>query len=687
MFTSTDDAVDPTRQFFGRRRDIQGIRALAVLLVLAYHADIPGFSGGYIGVDIFFVISGFLITNLLVREFDMNGKVSLTNFYARRIRRLLPASLVAVVGTLVMSRIWLEPLRLGDLTQDARAAALFVTNLVFASRESDYLQSALPPSPLQHYWSLGVEEQFYIFFPLIVMLLLKMHRGSKLLLKIGLALITFVSLVLCIALTSELPSATFYLLPFRAWELGAGALLTLVYTQVQRINSTLREILGWLAVGLVLVANFLYDSKTVFPGYAAVLLVVATLMMIASDDNSKFGPSRVFEFRILQWVGSRSYSLYLWHWPILIVAKAANKTNLSAVQVALCLFATFIFAELSFQFVEQPIHRVPNFLRSSRRTMGFGVVLIVVGLAASLITAPTSAKETEIAQDQSPESSNSVTTTTVFQYSDDQLKEFLNRASEIASLPPDLEPTLVELDADEPEIYTNGCHDHDLDEPPQCIFGNPNSATSIALVGDSHAAQWFEPLRRIAEQRDFKLQTFTRSGCTPLGLETGVFEKCKVWQQNVLKQLSNEKFSLVIISGFTNREELADESPDGLLKNLGELHAAITANGQEVIYLADTSMPQLHVPICLSANANSVQNCTFLREVAFNAQTYDALKGVWSSESSRFVDLADWFCTSQICPVVIGNMVVYRDISHISSVYALALTNVLQREIDYSLTS
>ena len=686
MFTSTDDAVDPTRQFFRRRRDIQGIRALAVLLVLAYHAEIPGFSGGYIGVDIFFVISGFLITNLLVREFDLNGKISLTDFYARRVRRLLPASLVAVVGTLVMSRIWLEPLRLGDLTQDARAAALFVTNLLFASRESDYLQSALPPSPLQHYWSLGVEEQFYIFFPLIVMLLLKIQR-NKVMLKLGLALITAISLVLCVALTSKMPSATFYLLPFRAWELGAGALLTLVFAQVQRINSVLRESLGWLAVVLILVANFLYDSRTLFPGYAAILPVVATLMIIASDDNSRFGPSRVFEIRILQWVGSRSYSLYLWHWPILIVAKAANKTDLSAIQVALCLFATFIFAELSFQFVEQPIHRVPNFLRSAKRSLSFGVVLIVIGLAASLITTPTNAKESKAAQSQSPESSNSVTATTIFQYSDEQLKDFLNRANEIASLPLDLEQTLVELDADEPEIYKIGCHDHDLDAPPQCIFGNPNSATSIALFGDSHAAQWFEPLRRIAEQRGFKLQTFTRSGCTPLGLDNGVFEKCKVWQQNALQLISDKKFSLVIISGFTNPEDLADESPDGLLNNLNDLQAAITANGQEVLYLADTPVPQHHVPICLSGNPNSVQNCTFLREVAFNPQTYEVLKGVWSSETSRFVDLTDWFCTAQICPVVIGKMVVYRDISHISSAYAFALTNVLQREIDFSLNN
>ncbi|MFZ9803557.1 MAG: acyltransferase family protein, partial [Ilumatobacteraceae bacterium] len=160
MFNPSGENADPTSQFFRRRRDIQGIRAIAVLLVLAYHAKVPGFSGGYIGVDVFFVVSGFLITSLLVREFDTTNKISLTNFYARRVRRLLPASLVVVIGTLVISKIWLEPLRLNDLTQDARAAALFATNIVFAVRESDYLQSALPPSPLQHYWSLGVEEQF-----------------------------------------------------------------------------------------------------------------------------------------------------------------------------------------------------------------------------------------------------------------------------------------------------------------------------------------------------------------------------------------------------------------------------------------------------------------------------------------------------------------------------------------------
>jgi len=686
MFNPGDENADPTRQFFRRRRDIQGIRAIAVLLVLAYHAKVPGFSGGYIGVDVFFVVSGFLITSLLVREFDTTSKISLTNFYARRVRRLLPASLVVVIGTLVISKIWLEPLRLNDLTQDARAAALFATNIVFAVRESDYLQSALPPSPLQHYWSLGVEEQFYIFFPILVMVLLKLGKTSKSLLIAGLTMITAVSFAVCVAITPSMPAISFYLLPFRAWELGAGALLALLGSKVNRVKSVNRELLGWVGLVIIIVTGFIYDSKTSFPGYAAGLPVVATVFLIVSGDNSKFGPSRLLELGVLQWLGSRSYSLYLWHWPILIVARSANKAELTAIQIALCMLATLLLAELSFRFVEQPIHKVPKYLNNTNRSLAFGALLIVVGFGASFITAPATANSVKV-QDSTTESSVFASTTTIFQYSDSELKQLIDSAPKITELPADLDPPLAVLDNDEPEIYKLGCHDHEFDIPPACEFGDLESKTSIALIGDSHAAQWFEPLRRIAEQRNWRLQTFTRSGCTMVGVENGVIEKCRTWLKNVLTEIQSSEFSLVVISGFTNREDLVDESPDGFINNITELHSALTINSQKVIYLADSPGPLLHVPICLSANIQTVQNCNFEREEAINEQNAEILKGVWSSETSRFVDLTDWFCTSQICPVVIGNMVVYRDISHISSVYALALTNVLMNQLEISLAS
>ena len=678
------EIADPTRAFFRHRKDIQGIRAVAVLLVLAYHARVPGFSGGYVGVDVFFVVSGFLITTLLVREYDTTNTISLKNFYARRIRRLLPASLVAAIGTLILSRIWLEPLRLDELTQDARAAALFATNIVFAVRESDYLQSALPPSPLQHYWSLGVEEQFYIFFPLILLILLKLRKKSKTLLTTGLFMITVTSFIACIVMTSAQESIAFYLLPFRAWELGIGALLAVLGQKLDFIKTTNREILGWIGLVAILITSFRFDGQTAFPGHLAGLPVLATILLINSGDNSKFGPSRVLELQILQWFGSRSYSLYLWHWPLLIVARAANKADLSQVQIVLCILATLVLGELSFRFIEQPIHQVPKPLASANRSLAFGALLIVVGLAASFITAPRKAEATlPIAS----ENSTQQTTSTIFQYSENQLRELLSQAPKITELPADLEPPLAVLDSDEPEIYKLGCHDHTFDTPPTCIFGNLESQTSIALVGDSHAAQWFEPLRKIAEQQDWKLQIFTRSGCTPLGLDNGVLATCKTWLKNVVAEIQSGDFSLVLISGFTDREDLVDESPDGFTNNISELHAAITLGSQKVIYLADTPGPQMHVPICLSANIQTVQNCNFERDKAFNEQTAEILRGVWSSETSRFVDLKNWFCTEQICPVVIGSMVVYRDDSHISTAYALALTQVLLSEIEVSIGS
>jgi peptidoglycan/LPS O-acetylase OafA/YrhL len=655
------------------------------LLVLAYHAKVPGFTGGYIGVDVFFVVSGFLITSLLVREFDTTQTISLTNFYARRVRRLLPASLVVVISTLIISRIWLEPLRLNDLTQDARAAALFATNIVFAVRESDYLQSALPPSPLQHYWSLGVEEQFYIFFPLIVLLLLKLGKASKSLLIACLATITAISFALCVVITPSMSAIAFYLLPFRAWELGAGALLAMLSGKVNRIKSANREFFGWVGLVIIVLVGLIYDSKTLFPGYAAGLPVVATIFLIVSGDNSRFGPSRLLELRVFQWLGSRSYSLYLWHWPLLIVARSANKAELSTVDVALCMLATLLLAELSFRFVEQPIHEVPKFLKNTNRSLAFGALLIVIGFGASFITAPATANSVK-APENTTESSLLASTTTIFQYSDSELKEFIDSAPKITELPADLDPPLAVLDSDEPEMYKLGCHDHDFDIPPVCEFGDLDSSTSIALIGDSHAAQWFEPLRRIAEQRSWRLKTFTRSGCTMLGVENGVLENCRVWLKNVLAAIQNGEFAVVVISGYTNRSDLIDESPDGFINNITKLHTALTSNSQKVIYIADSPGPLLHVPICLSANIQTVQNCNFERGEAINEQTAEILKGVWSSETSRFVDLTDWFCTSQICPVIIGNMVVYRDISHISSVYALALTNVLLNQLEISLS-
>lgn len=304
------------------RRDIEGLRAIAVLLVVLYHADFLGASGGFIGVDVFFVVSGFLITSLLVDEHRSKGRISLGDFYARRARRLLPASALVIVATVLASHQWLEPLRLRDVGTDAIASGGFFANLVLAARSTDYLRSDLPPSPFQHFWSLSVEEQFYIVWPALLMVLLWTGRRSRRTPVVVITVISAASLALCIWQTRTAQPWAFFGLHTRAWELGVGALLALTWRQTAALESGLRATLGWIGVAGIAVAAFTFEETMAFPGELAVLPVFATALVLLAGDGTRFGPRAILRLAPLQWIGARSYAIYLWHWPVLIIAAA-----------------------------------------------------------------------------------------------------------------------------------------------------------------------------------------------------------------------------------------------------------------------------------------------------------------------------------------------------------------------------
>jgi len=666
-----------------RRSEIQGLRAIAVILVIAFHCELPWVSGGYIGVDVFFVISGFLITNLLLREFGSTNHVSLSNFYARRIRRLLPASLFAVVGTLVLSRIWLEPLRLIALSKDARAAALFFLNFVFATRGSDYLKSALPPSPLQHFWSLAVEEQFYIFFPIIVFVSLKLRRGSATLLIVLITSFSIISLGLSIRYSASDASSAFYLLPFRAWELGSGALLAIFLFRKRTlltkglVSRVVSRWFGWMALICILLASYLFDSQTVFPGFAAALPVFATvtiiLGIILNGEHFKFGPGRILATPPLVWIGNRSYSLYLWHWPILITARSHSQSHLTSTQVAACIFATLFAADISYRFIEQPIHLVPKFLQSTKRSIAFGVLIVIIGLVASVIsssTLPVIATGSDAPQ-----------------ITESRLKDLVTNSEQMQEVPANLDPPLEQLfEIPEPELYSLGCNDQNLEKPSPCTFGNPNSKTLIALAGDSHAAQWFQPIKKIVEKRNWKLVVYVQSGCSLLSVTGGVSEDCQLWNNYVLQQIGLEKISLVILSNSSNqmfsKEEERRITLEVVPDRLKNLESKITKFDTKLLYIADTPKPAFNIPNCLSQYPGQIQMCTFDLPKAINESNEAILKTSLSTEKSSYIDLTEWFCVNSRCPGVIGNTLVYRDDSHVFDSYALALTHVLAAEVN-----
>ena len=266
--------------------------------------------------------SGFLITSLLVRELERTGTIRLRNFWARRARRLLPASCLVIVATLIGGYYTLSPLAQQDLAHDALAAATFVVNIVFAHRQSDYLTAQAAPSPLLNYWSLALEEQFYLIWPVLIVLVAAGRRHVRAMIGGLVAVIWPISLVACIYLTVHSQPWAFFSLPTRAWELLTGAALALGAARVARLPGALRAVVGWAGLAGVVIAGVMFSDTTEFPGVAAMLPVLATAAIVAAGTTLLTGPASILRWSPLQWVGRRSYAIYLWHWPALVLVDA-----------------------------------------------------------------------------------------------------------------------------------------------------------------------------------------------------------------------------------------------------------------------------------------------------------------------------------------------------------------------------
>jgi peptidoglycan/LPS O-acetylase OafA/YrhL len=364
------------------RRDVEGLRALAVLLVLLYHAGL-GLSGGYVGVDVFLVLSGFLITSLLLREAE-SGRISLREFWARRARRLLAASTTVLVATVAFGFLLLEPSRLAGLAADAVAAGTFSSNIRFALTNSDYLSGLALPSPLLHFWSLALEEQFYLIWPVLVALTLRVRRFRTVLLTL-LGTLLVASLVVSVLTSDSSPSFAYYLLPTRAWELLVGAALAFLpassFQARGRLSFALRSIAGVLGVLGVIYAAWSFDHETVFPGSAALLPVLATALVLWAGPGALVG--RLLSARPLGWVGARSYSIYLWHWPLFVIFESRFGLLGTNEAVALVL-VSLLLADLTYRFVENPVRRSALLSLMPSRSLGFGAALASVSVVLGL---------------------------------------------------------------------------------------------------------------------------------------------------------------------------------------------------------------------------------------------------------------------------------------------------------------
>lgn len=363
------------------------MRAVAVGLVIAYHAFGAPFTGGFTGVDVFFVISGFLITNLLLDELKQTGRISIARFYARRVRRILPASTLVVLVTVFASYHWLGFITGNKVADDAKWTAVFAANLHFGFVRTDYFGAQSDPSPLQHMWSLGVEEQFYLIWPAVFLLVILLASGAQHRKVLAGALVTIIaaSLIWCVVQTSVNQTLAYFSPLTRAWELALGALVAVLAPLIaQSTLGWLPHALAFVGIGGIGLAATLLNADTDYPGIAATVPVVGSAALIAAGcANYRTIIGRVLSVRPMQWIGARSYSLYLWHWPLLVIPAQYAASEPSVVANAGWVLLTFAASAATYRFVEVPLRQARPLVARTGLTLLLGVLLVAVTIVVA----------------------------------------------------------------------------------------------------------------------------------------------------------------------------------------------------------------------------------------------------------------------------------------------------------------
>ena len=663
------------------RGDVEGLRAVAVGTVVVYHVAVPALgplpelSGGFIGVDVFFVISGFLITSLLLKEADRTGRVGLAGFYARRARRLLPAAITVIVATVVAGYLALPRTEHRNLVTDALASTFYVENWALALRSVDYLAEDAAPSPLQHFWSLAVEEQFYIVWPLVILLGLLVARRiavpARTALLAVLVLVTAASLVTSLVQTGSNPGVAYFATTTRAWELGIGAVLAFLVTRLRDLPRPVAQAMAAVGILMVLVSAVAFDASTPWPsGWALVPTVGAALVIAAGCSTQETVTARLLGTAPMRWIGGLSYAIYLWHWPVLVLAEAAAGEQLQLRYRILLGLSSIGLAWLTKHLVEDPIRFRPWLTVRPARSLVLGLALTAVSVSAAgalLATVPTT-----VTTGETPPGAAALV-------ADPGAGEWTVRADPEAAVDQDgpVQPDPVLATEDIPTYYDDDCQVPPGDTLPlaRCAYGDTGSDRTIALLGDSKMGQWFPALEAISTAEDTRLELYLKSACS-FSLRGGD-EDCRSFVENTLRQFEAEGApDVAIVSQGGSGAERAAGTTEALRR--------LEALGTEVVVLADSASPPDGVKVyeCVADDPDDLLACGYDRADADGRGT-PALRTAARALDLPFVDLNAWTCPAGLeeCPAVIGGTLVYRQGSHVTATWVRTLSPVLHREL------
>ncbi|CAM5269706.1 Acyltransferase OS=Rhodanobacter lindaniclasticus OX=75310 GN=B1991_04940 PE=4 SV=1 [Rhodanobacter lindaniclasticus] len=647
----------------GYRGDIEGLRAVAILLVVAAHAGVPWLSGGFVGVDVFFVLSGFLITGLLTREVATTGTLGFTKFYVRRLRRLLPALLTMLLVTSLFAIVVLAPSDQGRQATAAATAAVWLSNMHFAFAKLDYFSPGAGSNLFLHTWSLGVEEQFYLLWPALVLwaLMTKRGRGTNIArLKGSLLIVGAASLLACLMLTRSAPQMAFYLMPLRAWQFAAGALAWLYFgnsATASTSDPTLpagnpsRHWVGWAGLALIVFSGVWFDGNMPYPGWRALLPTAGAVAALAAGERGfAGGVSRLLSLRPLQAIGRISYAWYLWHWPVLLLG-ASLVTHDSGLHRAGLVALSLLLAALSYAWIESPVRHQSRWLVRPGMSLWAGLGLMVTVNVACISWLNATAKWQDSPQQQ------------------------LYRQARV----------------DAPVIYSMGCDDwYHSDRVRICAFGSQDAQHTAALMGDSIGAQWFPALAEVFNRPGWRLMVLTKSSCpmvdepyfyARIGRE---YVECANWRKQALLRIASIKPDIVML-GTVQSDNFSHSQ---WVQGTGRVLSVLSPDSGHVYLIRGTPHLPFDGPECLSARnwlpwlPVAKRRC---EAPASNPHDDDVYR--WLQEAANHfgnvtaIDMNPLICPNGNCSAERDGKVVFRDSQHLTASFVQTLGPALQAKL------
>ncbi len=681
---STTDGSVPMPHRHGIRPEIQALRALAVSLVVAWHLwprDVPG---GFVGVDVFFVISGFLITSLLLRELEATGRVSLRDFWARRARRILPAALTVIACCAGATALFVPITEWPTFFGDFRASALYVQNWHLAAAAVDYFHAEDAPSPVQHFWSLAVEEQFYLVWPVLVLGvgLAAPRHARRAALAVVLGAVTVASLVYSIRHTQADPADAYFATTTRGWELGAGALLALAPPTLRPLGVA-RRVLSLAGLFAIFVAAFAYSTDTAFPGVAAALPVLGAVAVIRAGETA-----RLLRARVLQHVGDLSYAIYLWHWPLIVLAPFALGRSLDTPTRLAIIMLTLLLSLLSKKLVEDPI-------RFSRRLGAHGGRLTFAGaLAASLaVLAVVNAGTTHVEAEAHQAAQVTQRTLAHKPKCFGAAARDPHRTCAVGKLAKTVVPTPVQA----PKMDNAPCEITETKGRVRvCAFGaepGPGVRT-VALIGDSHASHWRSAMAALVKDKGWRGLSITHTSC-PYSAATAVIDEpgrtqCVEWKRQLGQWLGKHpEVDTVFFGAHTGGEVVQPKGRSqwqAQVNGYANAWKALPRSVQNIMVFRDTPKMRSATMDCvqraLDKHRDAGKACAQPRGRALERDPQAVAAAHFKGSRVHVIDMTRYVCSATQCFPVVGGALVFKDIHHLTSVFAESLGPYVERQVD-----